>query len=370
VSVSAPAPAPTSPVPPGSSGSPGSPGSSSGRRAAAPPRASLTIPTRNRCAALERTLASLTSQTEPAFEVIVVDDGSDDDTPAVARRFAGRLDLRYLRKAHQGVAAARSSAMRAARGDILIQTDDDRIASPSFVADHLAGHAAAPGPTMLAGQQRGILTEWSSTAGLPATAVAQILARNPQLAPAFLEPRAELLSADRLTSDLAGALLAFELPEPWWVGYLEPLASHYGPDLTGFAFPWTMAVGGNSSVPRALAEQIGYLDESFVGWGLEDTDFHFRLCQAGARTRVLPDAVSYHQLHRRGPELGRDWMQNARRIAHKHASVELCLYLAAVRRRTPMIAASDAANAIVAASPPAALEELIRAHREALGAVA
>ncbi len=342
------------------------PGPSSPARRGAAPRASLTIPTRNRCAALERTLATLTLQTERAFEVVLVDDGSDDDTPAVARRFAGRLDLRYLRKAQRGVASARASAMRAARGDILIQTDDDRLCSPTFVADHLAAHAATEGiPTMLAGEQRAILTEWSAAAGLSAAAVAQVLLRNPHLAPRFAEARAELVSAEELIADLPGTLAALELPEPWWVGHVQPVVEHYGNDLAGFAFPWTMAVGGNSSIPRAIAEQIGFFDESFVGWGLEDTDFHLRLHQAGARTRVIRGGKSYHQLHRRGPELGREWLQNARRMAHKHTSVELCLYIAAVRRRTSMIQASDAAN-VIAAAPAEVRDELIRVHREAL----
>ena len=229
-----------------------------------------------------------------------------------------------------------------------------------------AGHAALPGPAILAGRQRAILTEWSAAANLPATAVAQVLARNPELAGAFLEPRAELVSAARVFEDLAGVIAAFELPEPWWESYAVPLVAHYGPNLEGFAFPWTMAVGGNSSLPRALAEEVGYLDESFVGWGLEDTDFHFRLCQAGARTRVLEGAVSYHQLHRRGPELGAEWTANARRLLAKHASVELCLYIAATRRRASIIAASAAA-ATIAASPKVVTDELIRAHREALG---
>lgn len=330
------------------------------------PRASLTIPTRNRCAALERTLTSFLVQTEPSFEVIIVDDGSEDDTPQVVRRFQDKLDLRYLRKAHRGCASSRTAAMRASRGELIIQTDDDRLASPTFVADHLAGHAALPGPAMLAGRQRGILTEWSAAANLPATAVAQVLARNPGLAGAFLEPRAELVSAARVLEDLAGVIAAFELPEPWWESYAVPLVAHYGRDLEGFAFPWTMAVGGNSSLPRALAEEVGYLDESFVGWGLEDTDFHFRLCQAGARTRVLDGAVSYHQLHRRGPEMGAEWTANARRLLAKHASVELCLFIAATRRRASIIAASAAATTI-AASPKVVTDELIRAHREALG---
>lgn len=330
------------------------------------PRASLTIPTRNRCAALDRTLSSLLAQTEPSFEVIIVDDGSEDDTPQVVRRYQAQLDLRYLRKAHRGCASSRSAAMRASRGDIVIQTDDDRIASPTFVADHLAGHAAGAGAAILAGQQRGILTEWSAAANLPASAVASVLARNPELVRAFLEPRAELVSAAQVLEDLPAVLERFALPEPWWENFAAPLLAQYGPALEGFAFPWTMAVGGNTSVPRALAEEVGYLDESFVGWGLEDTDFHFRLCRAGATTRVLEGAVSYHQLHRRGPELGVEWTANARRLLAKHASVELCLYIAAARRRTSMVAASTAALAI-AASPKVVTDELIRAHREALG---
>jgi GT2 family glycosyltransferase len=330
------------------------------------PRASLVIPTRNRCAALARTLTSLTVQDTSDFEVIVADDGSTDDTPAVVRRFDERLDLRYLRKAHRGIASARSSAMRVARGDVIIQTDDDRLATPSFVADHLAGHAGGA-PRVLAGQQRALLAEWSATAALPASAVAATLARHPELAAAFLLPSAELISAAALGEDLPGILAGFELPEPWWTGYALPIIGRYGPDLAGFAFPWTMAVGGNSSLPRALAEQIGYLDEEFQGWGLEDTDFHFRLCQAGATTHILPNATSYHQLHHRGAERHVEWTINARRLLRKHASVDLALYVAAVRRRTPMLEASDHAVAIRAAPAPAQAE-ILRTHREVIGA--
>lgn len=329
-------------------------------------RASLVIPTRNRAAVLDRTLAALTAQRERAFEVIVADDGSDDDTPAVARRYAADLDLRYLRRAHRGIAAARSAAMRAARADVLIQTDDDRLCDPDFVGDHVAAHAEG-GPWVIAGQQRAVIAAWSVAAELPSAAVAATVARQPALAARFGEAEAELISAAALRAGCAEVLAGFAVDEPWWTTYAAPVIAACGLDLDGFAFPWTIAIGGNTSVPRGLAEAVGFLDEGFTGWGLEDTDFHYRLCAAGARVRVIAGGTSYHQLHRRGPERVREWLINARRILDKHASLPLGLYVAALRRGTPLVEASRAAAAIAASAGPEAQAELIRAHRELVG---
>ena len=329
------------------------------------PRASLVIPTRNRARVLARTLAALRHQTEPDFEVVVADDGSDDDTPEVVRTWGAHLDLRYLRRAHRGIAAARSAAMRAARGAVLIQTDDDRIAAPGFVAEHVAAHA--DGRWLVAGTQRAVLAEWSAAAELPATAVAAVVARTPAVAARLAAPQAELVSPAELTDDLAGPLATFGVDEPWWQRHAAPLVARYGPTLDGYAFPWAAAVGGNTSVPADLAAQVDYLDEQFVGWGLEDADFHYRLCQAGARVKLIDGGTNYHQLHRRGPELGREWLANARRLLHKHAALELSTYVVAVLRQAPLPEASAVAIAAATAAPELQAE-LARCHRELLAA--
>ncbi|MEZ4400181.1 MAG: glycosyltransferase [Kofleriaceae bacterium] len=331
------------------------------------PHASLVIPTRNRAPALARTLAALTAQTEPRFEVIIADDGSDDDTAAVVRAWAPRLDLRYLRRGHRGIAAARAAAMRAAQADVLIQTDDDRLPAPAFVAEHVAAHADPAAPRVVAGTTRGVLAHWSAAAGLPAAAVATVVARDPALAARLAAPDVELATPAMLADDLPGTLARIVVDEPWWVATAAPLIARYGADLAGFAFPWIVAIGGNTSVPRALAERIGFLDEDFVGWGLEDTDFHFRLCQAGATVHALAGGLSYHQLHARGPDLGRQWTRNAHRLIHKHASLALSTYVTAVRRGQPLAEASDLVAAL-ALAPPAARAEVLRCHRELLAA--
>ena len=122
------------------------------------PRASLVIPTRNRARVLARTLAALRHQTEPDFEVVVADDGSDDDTPEVVRTWGAHLDLRYLRRAHRGIAAARSAASSAGRRRMrqLLQSPSryqpvsrwERPRQPPARVECSPGDPRSPTPTM------------------------------------------------------------------------------------------------------------------------------------------------------------------------------------------------------------------------------
>ena len=333
--------------------------------------ASLIVPTRNKASFLARTLASLSRQDTAAFEVVVVDDGSDDDTREVARGFGGDLDLRYIRRAHMGRAAARNAGVRSARGDLLIFCDDDRLATLGFVREHLEAHAAvegAGGLLVALGRQRGVLTLWARDWNVVAATVADVLARRPEVARALAEPRAELVSVDDVRERFAQTVAAHGLPEPWWERYVVPILDEYGPDMAGFAFPWTAGVTGNLSTPRALAEQVGLFDEAFVGWGLEDTDFHFRLHGAGAHTRILDGALSYHQVHARPAEQVAEWGRNAVRLIDKYDSLEICLYLRVIRRRLSLTDANRIAREAAAGGDAvrAVVAELVRINREHL----
>lgn len=97
--------------------------------------ASIVIPTRNRAELLARCLRSLTSQTihPECFEVIVVDNGSSDDTVAVATSFSNRLNLHCISASDPGLHVGRHVGMRAARSDILMYADDDIEADPSWI---------------------------------------------------------------------------------------------------------------------------------------------------------------------------------------------------------------------------------------------
>jgi GT2 family glycosyltransferase len=330
------------------------------------PLASLVLPTRNRARFLARTLASLTRQTERAFEVVIADDGSDDDTRDVCRAYGERLDLRYLRRAAKGIAPARNAAIREARGDLLINIDDDRVAAPTFVADHLAAHA--DGVIRIAGGQlSGLFAAWDPLAAYAPADVASLLSRRPDLAAALLGTGAELVSPAMIEADLDAVLRDFAIAETFFESWARPALVAHGPDLAGFPFPWAVPVAGNLSVPRALAMSVGLMDESFVGWGLDDAELSYRLCKAGATVRILDGGTSYHQVHRRGPELHRQWAGNAVRFLTRHGALDVCLYLAVHGGRLSLPAATAILreHTALGGAAPAVTAELIRMHREA-----
>jgi glycosyltransferase involved in cell wall biosynthesis len=105
-------------------------------------RASVVVPTYNRAADLRECLEALRAQTlDPgSFEVIVVDDGSTDETAAVVGELAttGRLDLRYLKHRNQGPAAARNLGIQEARAEVIAFTDDDCLPDPEWLGRLLA----------------------------------------------------------------------------------------------------------------------------------------------------------------------------------------------------------------------------------------
>lgn len=87
---------------------------------------SVVIPTYNRAESLERAVDSVLAQTHQALDVIIVDDGSTDDTAErYARRYGSDRRVRYLRQTNQGVSAARNLGLRAVRGAYIALLDSD-----------------------------------------------------------------------------------------------------------------------------------------------------------------------------------------------------------------------------------------------------
>ncbi|MCJ7734370.1 MAG: glycosyltransferase, partial [Anaerolineales bacterium] len=92
------------------------------------PEVSVLLPCYNAAATLEEALTSLQSQTYPHFEVICVDDGSTDGTPAILKSWA-KLDPRFIliKGDHQGVVGAANLGLSNCRGSIVVRMDaDDR----------------------------------------------------------------------------------------------------------------------------------------------------------------------------------------------------------------------------------------------------
>lgn len=108
------------------------------------PLVSVVMPAWNRAPQLRRAVRSLQAQSLRGWELIIVDDGSTDDTALVADGLAAYDPrIRVLREQHRGVSATRNSAIAAARGRWLAFLDTDNTWEPSFLELAVRGATAA-----------------------------------------------------------------------------------------------------------------------------------------------------------------------------------------------------------------------------------
>ena len=107
------------------------------------PLVSILVPCHNAAPWLAQTLESALAQTWPATEIIVIDDGSGDNSVALARTFEPR-GVRVLTQPNAGASAARNRALRASRGEFIQFLDADDLLSPAKIAEQLALLAVRP----------------------------------------------------------------------------------------------------------------------------------------------------------------------------------------------------------------------------------
>jgi glycosyltransferase involved in cell wall biosynthesis len=106
------------------------------------PRLTIQLCTYNRARLLERVLEALFDQTLPddAYEVVLVDDGSPDDTRAVIERVRplARCAFTVIEQPNSGLAKGRNAGIARSRGERICFIDDDVLPTPVFGAEHLA----------------------------------------------------------------------------------------------------------------------------------------------------------------------------------------------------------------------------------------
>jgi glycosyltransferase involved in cell wall biosynthesis len=280
------------------------------------PLVSFIVPTYNAAHYLPGAIDSALAQTYPHLEVIVIDDGSTDDTRALlAARYADDPRVRVLYQRNQGPAAARNYGLRAARGDYVHLLDSDEILLPDKVARSLALFDAHPDAAAVYG---------------PGIAVA------PDGLTVLDYPSPPLPSGDVFCAWLCG-----------------PLSGGTG------------SVTGSFMLRRAAVLEVGGFDERF--WGAEDWDLWLRLADRYHFVALDEALVIYRRtpdgLHTRRDNIlqGRLWaVQKARQLESRRRCLgdaefdrleagrwhALAVYYWASGRRAEVRGAFDAAIAL------------------------
>ena len=126
----------------------------------------VAICTRNRAASLARTLSSIEQSRRVAcdWELLIVDNGSTDDTAAVVAAFEGRLPIRMQAESRPGASNARNAAASNAAGQYMVWTDDDVVVDPGWLVAYLESFREWPSDDLFAGRILPVLeppvTDW------------------------------------------------------------------------------------------------------------------------------------------------------------------------------------------------------------------
>jgi glycosyltransferase involved in cell wall biosynthesis len=240
---------------------------------------SVVIPTYNRRPILEKCLDALERQRFEGgldqYEVVVVDDGSTDGTPAWLREDVGRFPhVRLVEQQHGGPAEGRNRGVDHAKGDVIVFIDSDLVVTESCLACH-------PKALQRSWEQRG--NRLCFTYG------AVVNTAN------FADPTSE---------------------------------RHKLRDLS-----WAYFATGNVAIDRGVLERSGLFDCSFRLYGWEDLELGERLRRMGVALIKCPEAVGYHW----HPALTLDQIPNLIRVEGERARMGLVFFRKHPTRRVRFI---------------------------------
>lgn len=250
---------------------------------------SIIIPYFNRKSLLFNTLQSLDRQTFPGneYEVILVDDGSEDLKEADIKALQLSMNLTYLRfeRNEKSCAAfARNRGIEKARGEYVIFYDCDQIAKDNLLKEYDSFYENTENPETIL-----------------------------QISTRFdLEPDQDV-HIDRIEQ-------CAYIKE-----YRYAAFSYFSHNLATLEGRWHLVFSNNISMSRTLLEQYGGFDENFKKWGLEDVELGYRLFKNGVKIVYNPNTETYHQHHRSNysKELYLGWMDNMRYFVEKHQNLEV-----------------------------------------------
>jgi len=222
---------------------------------------SVVVPTRDRSGLLSEFFRGLAGQglARSRWELVMVDDGSSDESSARARDLIAEAKIRgrVISQEHRGRSAARNLGIKAAEGGNILILADDIIAAPGLLEAHLEFRRIYPRSASV-----GYVTWW---------------------------PEMEITPFMRHLEE--GVLLSFQ-------------ALRHRQELD-----YRHAYSSNISLPAAAARDVPF-DESFTRYGFEDIEWGYRLQRSGIGFHFNREALGYH-LHPLDPRKYRIKMEEA-----------------------------------------------------------
>ena len=235
-------------------------------------RISIVIPLYNRREMLGRTLAMIAHQTYPLelIEVVVADDGSNDDPLSMISKFQDVLDIQYVRQKDLGyrLSEVRNLGVRSSKNDYVILLDCDMAPVPTMVEAY-ARRLDVSKRALYCGHRRYVDANHIK--------VGEVM-KSPEKMLSL--PDIETVN-EKMRRD--GHVLDWRMPM-----YRQT------DNLRFEKYPFRAVCGGNIGFHKSLFERAGEFDEAFKAWGKEDTEWGFRVWNRGDYIIPLYEACGLH----------------------------------------------------------------------------
>jgi GT2 family glycosyltransferase len=204
---------------------------------------SVIICTYNRKVMLKKCLDAIFLQDFPdyAYEVVVVIDGSTDGTELILQELSPPCQFKFIRQENTGLATARNNGSKEAEGEILLFLDDDIIAIPELITEHIKYHQA--GHPLVVGNIPVYPVKYSD--------------------------------------------YMIEGTKAWAQDQFQKM------EQENYEITFQDIYFANASIKRELFYELGGFDEQFRYYGVEDRDFAYRLLKAGIKPMYNPRAIGY-----------------------------------------------------------------------------
>lgn len=250
-------------------------------------KASVIIPTFNKLPRLELVLESFRFQSEEPenFELIIVDDGSWDETEKMVKGIDSKFKINYIKQENLGRSHARNKGIKNAKHKIVIFCDDDCIVSKDFIKEHLKAHFMSensvvhghiynlPYMKFFKNPTTGELYNKADSQSTDLTGIRK-----------YLISLSEIENFSRIDRQKKDTFFERQIKNIYQKEYSE--------------LKWLGCTGGNVSCPLELLKQVGLFDEELdQRWGCEDLELGYRLYKYGANFHFCNEACNYHISH-------------------------------------------------------------------------
>ena len=281
---------------------------------------SILMTTFNKAYFLNLTLAAYTQQSFKDFEIVIVDDGSTDNTKEIVDKYSSSLNIKYVYQTNMGISKAKRKALENAVYDYVILTDDDRMPCVDFVKQHKE-RLDSEDKCVIIGKECRILSRFSRKIRYSFEDEFSLYQNYPEL----LEEDDKLMFSEKnIFEDFNSVIKCFELPESN-TGNILSAVNKYGEKFEGFELAWSKAYGGNIAFNKAFLKAPLEFDANYNGYGVEDIDFAYQLYLQGYVFRYDSKAINYHQEHTRGKTENKDQFKNFNYFCSKYSGIDILM---------------------------------------------